>query len=53
VVVQVTRFCKETWVNNVIVEGDASTIITVLRETEPNVSRYGYLIEEVRMILNF
>jgi hypothetical protein len=48
VVVQVTRFCKETWVNNVIVEGDAFTIITVL-----NISRYGYLVEEVRMIFNF
>jgi ribonuclease HI len=50
-VVQAARFCKETGVNNKIVEGDASTIITALRETEPNVSRYGHLIEEARMIL--
>ena len=33
VVVQAASFCKETGVNNVIVEGNASTIITVLRET--------------------
>jgi hypothetical protein len=33
VVVQAARFCKEMGVNNVIVEGDASTIIAALRET--------------------
>jgi ribonuclease HI len=33
VVVQAAHFCKEMGVNNVIVEGDASTIITALRET--------------------
>ena len=51
-VVQAAHFCKETRMNNVIVEGDASTIITALREIAPNVSRYGHLIEEVRMIFN-
>ena len=33
VVVQAARFCKETGVDNMIVEGDASTIITALQET--------------------
>jgi rhodanese-related sulfurtransferase len=52
VVVQAARFCKEMGLNNVILEGDASAIIAALRETEPNASRYGHLIEEARMILN-
>ena len=51
-VVQATRFYKETKMNNVIVEGNASTIIIALREIEPNVSRYGHLIKEVRTIFN-
>jgi hypothetical protein len=52
VVVQAALFCKEIGVNNVIVEGDASTIIKALQEEEPNGSRYGHFIEEARMIFN-
>ena len=39
-------------VENVIIKGDAQTIIQALQDRDQNGSRYGQLVEDAKLILN-
>ncbi|XP_059458381.1 uncharacterized protein LOC132187978 [Corylus avellana] len=51
-IVRATQFCKEMDVSNVIIEGDAHTIIRAVQPGGQNGSRYGQLVEDAKLILN-
>jgi hypothetical protein len=51
--IRAAQLCKEMNVRNVIIGGDAQTIIRALPARDKDGSRYGQLVEDGKLIFNF
>ena len=50
--VRAAQLCKKMNVRNVIIEGDAQTIIQALQVRDKSESRYRQLVEDAKLIFN-
>jgi ribonuclease HI len=46
-------FCKNLGIPNLIIESDSQVIVSVVRVQEASNSRYGHLVDDIRVILRF
>lgn len=45
-------FCIDLGLSNVILEGDANVVVDVVKSSQENFSKYGHLVEEIKLFIH-